>query len=251
MSSKIKLSAILIFLLTQMTNSFSQDMYSVVCTKTEGELLYGIILNDGTELIPVKYDFVCYNGLVFTYKFNGKYGFIDRSGKIVTDPIFEDFEFNSSEGLIRAKKNSKWGFVDQFGNTKIEFLYSEACNFKDGLAEVETENAVLTIDTTGKIVKENLDMDLEECMEDMPEIMSIDNLKYQQRFIVKTVDGKKGIVENIDGAEKVVIPFKYEYIFYYNKMFSAKINGLWCVYNEKGEMLFDAKFYRGTHFEPF
>jgi len=249
---KTKLLTILTFLLLlQTTNCFSQDMYSVVKIKEEGNYKYGAVLNDGTVLLPLEYDYLTYNGLVFIYGQNEKYGFMDRSGKIITNAIFEDFAYESSEGLIRVKKNNKWGFVDQFGNTKINFLYTKVCNFYDGLALVETENAVLTIDKSGKTVKKDLLKNIDECEEDMLSIMSIDNLRSQERFTEKKVNMKKGIVETIDGEEKVIIPFEYEHINYHNKMFTASKNGLWYVYNEKGEMLFDRGFYRGVYFSYF
>ena len=40
-----------------------------------------------------------------------KYGFIDKSGKVVIEPQF-DLVFDFSEGLARVEKDGKWGFID-------------------------------------------------------------------------------------------------------------------------------------------
>lgn len=48
-----------------------------------------------------------------------KFGFIDKTGKIVIQPIF-DAAGDFSEGLARVKIGEKWGFVDKTGKVVIE-----------------------------------------------------------------------------------------------------------------------------------
>lgn len=54
---------------------------------------------------------------------NKKCSLIDSLGNI----IFEDFESfgGINDGLIKIKKNYKWGFIDRKGNIQIDFLYEE------------------------------------------------------------------------------------------------------------------------------
>ncbi|EAK1349894.1 WG repeat-containing protein, partial [Campylobacter coli] len=50
---------------------------------------------------------------------NGKWGFIDKSGKIVIEPKFDGVG-NFSEGLAGVELNGKWGFIDKSGKIVIE-----------------------------------------------------------------------------------------------------------------------------------
>ncbi|MFH5163641.1 WG repeat-containing protein [Campylobacter coli] len=50
---------------------------------------------------------------------NRKYGFIDKSGKIVIEPKFDGVG-NFSEGLAKVKLNGKYGFIDKSGKIVIE-----------------------------------------------------------------------------------------------------------------------------------
>ncbi|ENZ6116086.1 WG repeat-containing protein, partial [Campylobacter coli] len=52
-------------------------------------------------------------------KLNGKYGFIDKSGKIIAKPKFDYGEY-FSEGLAGVKLNGRWGFMDKNGKIVIE-----------------------------------------------------------------------------------------------------------------------------------
>ncbi|EGD0008327.1 WG repeat-containing protein, partial [Campylobacter coli] len=48
-----------------------------------------------------------------------KYGFIDKSGKIIAKPKFDYGEY-FSEGLAGVKLNGRWGFMDKNGKIVIE-----------------------------------------------------------------------------------------------------------------------------------
>ena len=64
---------------------------------------------------------------------NGKWGFIDESGKVVIPFIFKGIgEF--SEGLVSVMRGvSEWGFIDKTGKVFIQFIYDEAVDFSEGL----------------------------------------------------------------------------------------------------------------------
>jgi hypothetical protein len=49
---------------------------------------------------------------------NGKYGYIDKTGKIVIKPQF-DKAYDFSEGLASISLNGKWGFIDNTGKIAI------------------------------------------------------------------------------------------------------------------------------------
>ncbi|ECC1273812.1 WG repeat-containing protein, partial [Campylobacter coli] len=52
-------------------------------------------------------------------KLNGRWGFIDRSGKFVIKPKFDSI-WDFSEGLAKVKLNGKYGFIDKSGKIVIE-----------------------------------------------------------------------------------------------------------------------------------
>ena len=79
-----------------------------------------------------------------------KYGFIDKSGKVVIEPQFDiesewDKVYRSrsgafSEGLVLVKKDGKWGFIDKNGKVVIEPQFDEVNNFSEGFASVAIES---------------------------------------------------------------------------------------------------------------
>ena len=67
-----------------------------------------------------------------------KYGFIDKSGKVVIELQFDDAGY-FSEGLARVEKDGKWGFIDKSGKVVIEPQYDYVGDFSEGLAKVQNE----------------------------------------------------------------------------------------------------------------
>ena len=63
------------------------------------------------------------------------YGFIDKSGKVVIEPQFDNVSA-FSEGLAQVEKDDKWGFIDKNGKVVIEPQYDYVRDFSEGLAEV-------------------------------------------------------------------------------------------------------------------
>lgn len=85
------------------------------------------------------------------------YGYIDRNGKMVIQPGYDEAG-PFSEGLAAVKIGERFGFVDKTGAMKIEPRFSEAGSFKEGLAAVVDASAVEKlygfIDKEGKFVIE-------------------------------------------------------------------------------------------------
>jgi len=66
---------------------------------------------------------------------DGKHGYLDESGKIVVEPQFDRAEA-FSEGLAPVAKKFEWGFIDKTGKLVIPLQYEYAHGFTDGLAPV-------------------------------------------------------------------------------------------------------------------
>lgn len=65
-----------------------------------------------------------------------KWGVVEvETGKTVVPFVYDDLGF-VCEGLVRAEKNEKYGFLDMEGNIVIPFIYDEARDFSEGLAMV-------------------------------------------------------------------------------------------------------------------
>ncbi|HRH44102.1 MAG TPA: WG repeat-containing protein [Pyrinomonadaceae bacterium] len=83
---------------------------------------------------------------------NGKWGYIDKTGKIVIEPQFywvEEF----SEGLAAFEtEDGKHGYIDETGKIVIEAKLDRAEPFSEGLAPVAVNFEWGFMDKTGKIV---------------------------------------------------------------------------------------------------
>ena len=68
-------------------------------------------------------------------KISNKWGYIDRDGRIVIKPQFEDAN-NFSEGLAAVRVGCHYGFIDKLGKFVIPPTFETAWKFSEGLAPV-------------------------------------------------------------------------------------------------------------------
>ena len=66
---------------------------------------------------------------------NGKYGFIDNTGKTIIKPEY-DKAFKFSEGLAGIRQNGKWGFIDTSGKEIVKPHYNYVGSFHNGIAYI-------------------------------------------------------------------------------------------------------------------
>lgn len=97
-------------------------------------------------------------GLAPVQSFN-KIGFINKTGKVVIEPLFRATN-GFSEGLAGVKiigsdGDYVWGFIDRTGGFAIEAQFNEARPFAGGVARVVTRDGKeKLIDSSGKVVWE-------------------------------------------------------------------------------------------------
>ena len=97
-------------------------------------------------------------------KRNGKWGFIDKTGKLVIPCVYDAVdEFH--DGLARVNKDGKLGFIDKTGKVVIPLEYDAIGIFHEGLASVKNNGKYGFIDTTGKVVIP-FEYDLVNCFRD-------------------------------------------------------------------------------------
>lgn len=65
----------------------------------------------------------------------GKWGFSDRSGKIVIAPVYDEV-FNFKEDVCCVEKDELFGFIDRKGKEIVPAVYECALSFSEGLAMV-------------------------------------------------------------------------------------------------------------------
>lgn len=119
---------------------------------------YGYIDKNGTEVIPVRLPMSDWNSLIAHFSeglaafevpstpqegrrifaARGKFGFIDKAGRVAISPIFDDADA-FSEGLAAVKVGQKYGYIDKTGSLLIEAQFDEAESFREGCALVRIE----------------------------------------------------------------------------------------------------------------
>lgn len=119
------------------TTKLSERGESLADVKIDGK--FGYINKQGKIVIEPQFDEAGYfNEGLAKVKIGEKSGFIDQDGKFIIelkiDPIFvEPF----SEGLAKVSVKLKSGFIDKSGNTIIKPQFDNAESFSEGLAAVE------------------------------------------------------------------------------------------------------------------
>lgn len=60
---------------------------------------------------------------IFLSKKDGKYGYVDKDGKVIVDYIYEDAKEQNSYGYAAVKKDGKWGAINKDGREVSECKY--------------------------------------------------------------------------------------------------------------------------------
>ena len=61
---------------------------------------------------------------------DGKWGFIDATGKRIIEPQYDDAR-SFSNGVAAVKSGNKWGFINESGEMVIKPTFSDAKDFND------------------------------------------------------------------------------------------------------------------------
>ena len=117
------------------------EINTVLIDNTFQERLSGILqdLDDEAGYISIKigedtkyYNFrfeekapqeIFTSNTIFLSKKDGKYGFVDKEGKIIVDYIYDDATEQNSKGFASVKKDGKWGSINSNGEISCEPTY--------------------------------------------------------------------------------------------------------------------------------
>jgi WG containing repeat len=113
---------------------------------------YGFIDKTGKVVISPQFDSVGYfhEGLA-QMRMNNTIGYIDKEGKIAINPQFDQVN-NFSEGVAFVKIGSKWGVIDKEGKVAINPQFDFGFQFSEGLAAVQIGKKWGYIDKKGQLI---------------------------------------------------------------------------------------------------
>jgi len=116
--------------------SFSEGLAAVKKSFTSGT---GYINSQGEEVLPFEFSSVsqfhggnAMEGEMIDFK--AKFGFIDKSGKVSLDPVYDQISYE--DGLWKVKLDGKTGFLDLGLNIVLPVEYDVVESFSGGLAIV-------------------------------------------------------------------------------------------------------------------
>lgn len=118
---------------------------------------YGYFMARGCFLSEVAFDYekekkpsYYTNGNTLKLIKKGNEALMDMNGRMSIDfGVYTEINF-ASDGLIRIKKNNKYGYIDRKLNTVIACKYSSASDFEDSVAVVNSKKAYQLINTKGE-----------------------------------------------------------------------------------------------------
>ena len=128
-------------------------------TNEQGEYLYGYLNRRGNEVIALSYESASnfINGKALVKMKAGNYALIDLTGKVLKSYPYEMVD-DYGEGMLAFRKSNdgKWGYIDESGKVIIEPRFTGTQSFSEGKAIVNVENNYGLIDRQGKfIIKPN------------------------------------------------------------------------------------------------
>ena len=103
--------------LTGMVTNIDDEKGYIEIKQEEGYKYYNFKFEEQKEADIFK------TNTLFVSKKDGKYGFIDKDGKVVVDYIYDDATMQNTYGYAGIKKDGKWGVVDKNGKVIQEPTY--------------------------------------------------------------------------------------------------------------------------------
>ena len=160
---------------------------------------------------------------------NGKFGFIDKTGRVVVEPKFDytGIAFRDGAMIVGEMKygRMKYGYVDKNGKTIIPPRYDEATYFSEGLASVRISDKWSVIDKSGATVSKL-------------------NFNYPLKFTEGLASVKfNGLYGFVDKDANVVIEPKFELASLFSEGLAAvKSGGKWGFIDKSGNFAIEPRF---------
>ncbi len=233
---------------TMLINNFSDGLAAVQSNRK-----YGFIDKTGKVVVPFIYDGATdfSNGMTWVVKDN-KLGYIDQTGRevipLVYDAYSSRFSKSFTNGLARVEKNGKIGFINKTGQLVIPAIYDNAEPFYEGLAWVRQGDHRAYINTEGKEVFSMPDLGTEYSMEPSDVIYNVFQDGVARITDYKASPSKYGF---IDKTGKIIVAPIYAIAYPIQEGMSAvsKDNGDGFGYVDRsGQLVIPCQYQKASNF---
>lgn len=154
-----------------------------------------------------------------------KWGFVDKTGKIVITPQFAEVGIFSEGQCSFKNSDRKWGYIDKKGNITINPQFDVADNYINGNAVVKTGGKSGVINAKGLYTVN-------------PIYKSVMN---DRNICLTELDGKWGWCD-IEGKTIINNQFKEAYLFLENDLAPVKIGNKFGYINKEGKIVINPQF---------
>lgn len=199
---------------------------------------YGFMDKGGKLIIPMLYEYRAsgtkesrlgddvldfFGGEIAVMFKNGQFGYISSSGKVISEPQWDDAD-RFSHGFGRVKKDGKYGFVNKSGKVISEPQWDAAVNFYRGYAGVRKGSMSGIIDENGQVVL-TTDMIKDELVShgiDPNRRMAFRGY-FQENYTVLWIEGEKEYY--IDRAGKILFASGYSIVNHFENGWAEVYDG--------------------------
>ncbi len=188
---------------------------------------YGYIDKTGKEGTPFKFDVgYPYSAGRAAVCYKWKWGYINKAGKEITKMEY-DFAYPFADGMAIAIKNDKYGYIDSTGKNVIACQFYRSSDFRQGYAIATQYAKNFLINKKGQKASREFD-----------QLTFLNNIFYLAYI------GKKHGVISMDGKE--ILPCRYKDITWYSYEFNLGIvideHGKYGLINSKGKFIIPCVF---------
>lgn len=196
----------------------------------------GFINLAGEEIVKPQYDgFVRFINGFSEVEIGNKTGIVNKEGKLVIDPIIENFGIIEREGLKSVKINGKWGFVNSNYEIVVRPSFEAVDYFSEGLVSFKQDNKWGFLDTEGNIIIE-------------PSFKSVNNF-HNGIALVTTIENNQEIID-IKGTPLISnIDFFSDAPSFRCGLQPIKIDGKYGYINPQGQMIISPQFEEANDFD--
>jgi hypothetical protein len=155
----------------------------------------GYIDHQGKLQLPLRFESACpFSGGVAKVVLNGRWVFIDKTGKVLFDALVTRCQ-TFTDGRVIAPEGSRWGYLDRSGKFAIPARFTKANAFHQGRAFVVEDLKLKLIDLQGT---------------EISQLQSVEQTEdFEQGLARVKVGGKWGLV---DTGGRMATPPEYESI---------------------------------------
>lgn len=193
---------------------------------------WGLLSANGDMLMPFDYDYIGEksDGLIKIKK-GSLFGYADGNYSTIISPAFYNAD-NFSEGCAAVKNSDgKWGYILKDGSFLTDFQFDEAYPFSDGLARIKLSGFYGYIDKNGSAVIS-------------PKY--VESYDFSCGLACVCLNGKYGYIDK-NGDLKIDATYDFAWDFCEN-FAAVKSNGIYSFIDTNGNVKITGNFDRATRF---